>query len=517
MAQIADISVGVKANTQRFKRGMKDARGELKKFRGSVKKSNSSMASFGKQMLAMGAGFIAARATIGSFTASLDRMDRAAKSARKLGLTTEALTSLHFAAGQTTTMVDKQLNMALQRFTRRLAEAAKGTGEAKSALIELGVSAVDLNKMPLEEALLAVADSFQEIENQSDRVRLAFKLFDAGGVDLVNMLQQGSGAIRELMAEADKLGITIGTEQSEAAEKANDSMDRLKKRWQGFANVLVGKAAPALADIMDLLTGAGGTDGPLAKAMDAFGYITGNIGNMATSLYITKLANLFNYSMGYVDKEVYTNTNLAINEQVKAGWRGEWTHPGQRDKRARTTIPERDEDAVARKLKKEERKREAKLLKREHNLFGSEVMGLLDLDDTLKRRHVYKSFDDFHTRPRHPLGGFGLSPAEVAKRDARVVKPMASGIREKRIDWRSKNLTGLGVGVGETSAIFGGSSEHLSASQRWRQGGQQGREQQGVDNLENIDEGVGGLMGPLNEIANNTRAGNGDRVESLLG
>ncbi len=61
---------------------------------------------------------------------SLQATDQLAKTASKIGTTTEALSQLRFAA-DLTGVATQTMDMALQRFTRRAAEAAKGTGEAK--------------------------------------------------------------------------------------------------------------------------------------------------------------------------------------------------------------------------------------------------------------------------------------------------------------------------------------------------------------------------------------------------
>jgi hypothetical protein len=88
------------------------------------------------------------------------------------------------------------LDAALQRFTRRTAEAAQGTGEAKDALAQMGIALRDQDgHLRRSEDLLAdVADAFARIEDPAERVRLAFKLFDSEGVALVNLLSDGSGA-----------------------------------------------------------------------------------------------------------------------------------------------------------------------------------------------------------------------------------------------------------------------------------------------------------------------------------
>ena len=77
--------------------------------------------------------------------------------------------------------------------TRRVAEARNGTGEAKKALKEMGISLRDSsgNAKTTEQIFLEVVDVMKGMTNQSDIVRLSFKLFDSEGVALVNMMQQG--------------------------------------------------------------------------------------------------------------------------------------------------------------------------------------------------------------------------------------------------------------------------------------------------------------------------------------
>jgi hypothetical protein len=97
------------------------------------------------------------------------------------------------------------LDMALQRFTRRAAEAAHGTGEAKDALAQMGIALRDQsgNLRRSEDLLADVADAFAKIEAPAERLRLAFKLFDSEGVALVNLLQGSSASGRDARAARD--------------------------------------------------------------------------------------------------------------------------------------------------------------------------------------------------------------------------------------------------------------------------------------------------------------------------
>ena len=70
------------------------------------------------------------------------RPDR--QTADKLGVGVEELQRMRYAA-DLSGISTQTFDMALQRFTRRAAEAAAGTGEAKDALAALGIQLIDAN------------------------------------------------------------------------------------------------------------------------------------------------------------------------------------------------------------------------------------------------------------------------------------------------------------------------------------------------------------------------------------
>ena len=149
---------------------------------------------------------------------SLNATDSLAKTAAKIGTTTESLGGLRYAA-ELTGVATNTMDMALQRFTRRTAEAAMGTGEAKAAIKELGLNAQELNRMPLDERMVVLADAFSGVTSESDRLRLAFKLFDSEGAALVNTLSSGGDALKEMLGEARVLGLTMSGSASKALSK----------------------------------------------------------------------------------------------------------------------------------------------------------------------------------------------------------------------------------------------------------------------------------------------------------
>ncbi len=199
-------------------------------------------------------GALVALAGAGGLAVLIDRSITAAdaigKTADKIGVGVEALQELRYAA-QAAGIEERTLDMALQRFTRRAAEAAKGTGEAKDALSQMGIALRDQpGRLRRTEDLLGdVAEAFRAIEDPAERVRLAFKLFDSEGVAMVNMLSNGADRLEEMRARARDLGIVLEESLIRDAERARNEMDTLGKVISANVTRAVLGLAPLLGDL----------------------------------------------------------------------------------------------------------------------------------------------------------------------------------------------------------------------------------------------------------------------------
>ena len=151
---------------------------------------------------------VAVAAMTAAITKGINSIDQLAKESTKLGVATEKLQLLRHAANLTGVEATK-LGTGLQRMTRRVAEAALGTGEAVNALKELNLDARELNRLSPDEVFLRVGDAMRGVSNQSDRIRLAMKLFDSEGVGLVNTLNLTRNELNQMESELKVLGVTI--------------------------------------------------------------------------------------------------------------------------------------------------------------------------------------------------------------------------------------------------------------------------------------------------------------------
>lgn len=218
---------------------------------------------------------------------NLDAIDVLGKAAARVGTTTEALSKLHFAA-DITGVKTETVNMAMQRFTRRLAEATRGTGEAKDALKRLNLDASKLIELPLDEQMLALADAFGEGKSGAEKVSLAMKLFDSEGVALVNTLNLGSDGMRELFKEAETLGLVLSSTAVKGVEQTNDELKRMLSLIKGLSLQTTAAFAPAIKEVaklvkewgIELATASGGMD-QVGKAI-AESLINGLVGVLKT-------------------------------------------------------------------------------------------------------------------------------------------------------------------------------------------------------------------------------------------
>lgn len=241
MSDIAKLTVALYANSAQFTSELNKSQKKAKNWSDSISKTMS----------------IAAKATAGASVAAAGSLaliynqqaaliDQTAKFADRIGISTEALTQFRHAS-ELTGVGSKNLDMSLQRMTRRISEAAQGSGEAAPALKQLGLDAQALGQMTPDQQLYALSDAFTQVESQSERVRLAFKLFDSEGVGMVNMLANGSDGLRSMADEADRLGITLSRIDAAKVEMANDAMYKVGVTTTALKQEITTQLAPIVA------------------------------------------------------------------------------------------------------------------------------------------------------------------------------------------------------------------------------------------------------------------------------
>lgn len=250
MTNLSTLTITIDAETAKYIEELKRADNKTKDFGRSIsKQAEAARTSFKK--VAAGAAVLGAAVaglTFRTLRQGIERLDRLGNTADKLGLTTSALAGLRLAA-ESTGVAANTLDLGIQRMTRRIAEAAQGTGEAKAAIQELGLSAEALARLPVEQQFAAIAERMAQVQSQSDRVRLGFKLFDSEGVSLINTLRLGSDGLRSFEERAGALGTAVNRLDVAKVQQAKNAFTEVTAAVEGAGNKLTVALAPIATDV----------------------------------------------------------------------------------------------------------------------------------------------------------------------------------------------------------------------------------------------------------------------------
>ena len=130
------------------------------------------------------------------------------KLSKTLGASTESLSQFKHVA-ELAHVSFESLTKGWRLMEKNVSLAAQGTGAAKDALRELGISATELKNLKPENQFEVLADAMAQVENPADKVRLAMQIFGRAGADLIPIMEGGSKAIQAAREEADKLGLNL--------------------------------------------------------------------------------------------------------------------------------------------------------------------------------------------------------------------------------------------------------------------------------------------------------------------
>ena len=217
-----------------------------KKLGGLNKSIGASVTKIAKIGAAFGAAGVAAGVALTK--ASMASVDALAKTSDRLGIATEKLAGLQHAASLAG-VENRTLEKSLQNLAVGVSDAADGTGVAKDALLELGLSAGILEQLPLDQQMLEVADAMQGVKNQADKVRIATDLFGARGVSVLNMIGSGSENLTKMAEEAEHLGLAISRVDAAKIEAANDQVTKAKSVFTGLGNQLATAFSPIINEV----------------------------------------------------------------------------------------------------------------------------------------------------------------------------------------------------------------------------------------------------------------------------
>ncbi len=144
---------------------------------------------------------------------------------------------------------------AIQRMTRRIGEAAEGTGTAKDAYSKLGIQITDSAGKVRDtfSIFLDVARHYKKLKTEADELNVSNQLFGRGFEEINLLLRQGAPAIETQIKKFARMGLIIKDPLIRQAELADDSLTEMKDSVSALGKEFSLVLAPAIKTAADAM------------------------------------------------------------------------------------------------------------------------------------------------------------------------------------------------------------------------------------------------------------------------
>jgi phage host-nuclease inhibitor protein Gam len=233
MAQVSGIQVRFSGDTSNLEKSVGRAQGAISNFAKGA------------------AASLAAALSVGMFVsagkAALQYADNIGKMAQKVGMTTEELSKLNYAAKLSDVSLS-ELQVGVQQLSKNMEAGSDG-------LEALGIRATDAsgNLRSTNEVMLEVAEAFAGMEDGAGKTAIAMNIFGRSGAQLIPMLNSGRRGLKDMGEEAQRLNRVISDDAAKSAERFNDNMTRLSEAMDGLVKEIIDPVIPTLIELTEKL------------------------------------------------------------------------------------------------------------------------------------------------------------------------------------------------------------------------------------------------------------------------
>lgn len=281
-----ELKVIISAEISKLKQGVSDATKELGNFDKHKEKVNGNIKKLGNgiktAMAAGAAGIVATGTAMYKFSektaATADNID---KMSQRLGLSREGFQTLDYVLSQSGVDINN-FRTGMKSLTANMDKVSEGNETAIDNFEKLGLSVYDSNgKLKSQEQMLnEMIPAFQNMENSTEKSRLAQEMFGKQGQEIMPLLNGEAGSYEKLTQKAKDLGIVLGDDVIDSGVEFTDTLDTMKRSVGTIGNKLGGSLLPILTNVMNYVIKH--TD-DIQNAIEKTVEVVGNIVEFATN------------------------------------------------------------------------------------------------------------------------------------------------------------------------------------------------------------------------------------------
>ncbi len=255
--QIGALHISFSADSAAFEKGMDKVEDKSKEAAKKVEEDGERMSDAIKGYAAEMAASFAAAFTIANMAdrikEQIDYADSLADVAARSLQSAEALSAFEYALHfQDATLQD--YTDGLQKMSQNIAAASEGAKEQSLIFETLGIEIRDNENMVRQsgEVMMEFANKLASMSDGATKTALAMDVLGkSAGPALLPFLSQGQEGIEEFIKEAERMGLVISTDFSDAAGHFNDNLDKITFRVKGLWRAMAEELTPALNDVSD--------------------------------------------------------------------------------------------------------------------------------------------------------------------------------------------------------------------------------------------------------------------------
>ncbi|WIY23354.1 hypothetical protein [Parasedimentitalea psychrophila] len=237
------------------------------KFERGAKRVKSPLASMKKHFVAVAKVAAAAGAAISAMALAGARdLDKAAKSARRLGASIGGFRALELAADEAGVSLSSLTN-DIQTIDREIA-AIGVSGNAQRALEALNLSVEDLSGTDADEKLAIIADRVKALGLTTGEASAVLRDLGVRNREMVLLMINGGDAIRAARQDIEDYGLAVSSVDAAQIESANDAISRLALIGKYAGQQLALELVPAMGRLARAMTESLREGGTLRGVID---------------------------------------------------------------------------------------------------------------------------------------------------------------------------------------------------------------------------------------------------------
>lgn len=179
------------------------------------------------------AGVISVSAFANLIKNSVEAADRLNDLSKRTGIAIEQISAFNYVAKLSGTSIES-FTTGIRSMQQNMAQAASGAKEAQESFRKLGVNFQELRNLSPDQQFTILADKIDSLESPAERTAAAMAVFGRAGQELIPVMEGGAESIREMLAEAGKMGAVFSEEEALKIEGFNDKIDSLKMGIEGL-------------------------------------------------------------------------------------------------------------------------------------------------------------------------------------------------------------------------------------------------------------------------------------------